>query len=120
MTTDEGKSVFDTFCAGCHGFNGISYFVSSPSFALGERMEKTDGELFRSISAGRGAMPGWGGKLADEQIRSVLAYVRGLQRRVEQGITVSLHSPPSMFFVFRPSQQIGPWPQTPLPAYPPP
>ena len=119
MTADEGKSVFDTFCAGCHGFNGISYFVSSPSFALGERMEKTDGELFRSIAGGRGAMPGWSGKLSDAQIRSVLAHVRGLQGRVEQGISVSLDAPPPVFFLFRPSQEIGTWPQTSQPAYPP-
>ena len=115
MAFDEGKSLFTTFCSGCHGFNGIAYFVLSPSFALGERMEKSDIELLRSIANGRGAMPGWSGKLSPLQIRRVLAYIRGLRSSYERGISASLVTNPSLFFIFRPSRDIDPLSQTPLP-----
>ena len=47
--TQVGEKLYITFCAGCHGFNDIAYYVNSPSFALGERLQKSDHELQKSI-----------------------------------------------------------------------
>ncbi|MBW2292154.1 MAG: c-type cytochrome, partial [Deltaproteobacteria bacterium] len=55
----RGEALFMMFCAGCHGFNGIAYYVHSPSFAIGERLTKSDLELEQSILRGIGPMPGW-------------------------------------------------------------
>jgi len=63
LARDEGnepepaEKTYLQFCGGCHGFNGIAWYVNSPSFALRERMHKSDAELANSISNGRGAMP---------------------------------------------------------------
>jgi len=105
----DAGSLYSTFCAGCHGFNGISYFVASPSFALGERMEKSDLALQLSITNGRGAMPGWGGKLTERQIIALIGFVRGLKSRFDQGIAANLRNRPGLFFIFRPLSESDSW-----------
>jgi mono/diheme cytochrome c family protein len=55
----SGEKIYLQFCGGCHGFNGIAWYVNSPSFALRERLEKSDVELTNSIKNGLGAMPAW-------------------------------------------------------------
>ena len=102
--TDEfsGEDVYLTFCAGCHGSNGIAAYVSSPSFALGERMEKDDAELFRTITNGRGVMPKWGNKLSDEDLKSALRFVRTLRPQYQRGIAQALRRPTWPYFLFGP------------------
>ena len=94
------------FCAGCHGFNGIAYYVNSPSFALGERLIKDDVELERSIRSGTGLMPGWGALLSHEEIRDILRFVRTLPIAFETGIANDLNDPPPLFFHFRSDIQV--------------
>jgi mono/diheme cytochrome c family protein len=98
----NGEKLFTKFCAGCHGFNGIAYYVNSPSFALGERMEKSDLELLRSIASGIGEMPGWDNMLSSEQRREILRFVRGLQSQFKVGIASGLRPPAALYFRFRP------------------
>jgi hypothetical protein len=62
------------FCAGCHGLNGIAGYVGAPSFALGERMEKSDRELMGSITGGHEVMPEWGDKLPDGLLIEALRF----------------------------------------------
>ena len=98
----NGEKLFTKFCAGCHGFNGVAYYVNSPSFALGERMEKSDHELLRSIANGIGEMPGWDNMLSPEQRREIVKFVRGLQSQFRAGIASGLRPPVSLYFRFRP------------------
>ncbi|WP_426416778.1 c-type cytochrome [Aestuariirhabdus sp. LZHN29] len=102
-----GEHTFITFCAGCHGFSGIAYYRHSPSFALGERLHKTDGELLGSITDGRGQMPGWGEKLESRQIRAVLRYIRTLKPNFDSGLVNHLREPPEIYFRFRPRGEEG-------------
>ena len=37
----DGSEVYLTFCAGCHGFDGIAAYPPAPSFALGERLHQS-------------------------------------------------------------------------------
>lgn len=98
----EGEYVYQSFCGGCHGFNGISYYVHSPSFALGERMEKTDFELRESIANGLNAMPAWGSILSESQLDAVSTYVRNLANDFHAGIGDSIQETPNLYFRFVP------------------
>ncbi|GAB4348646.1 MAG: hypothetical protein Kow006_09550 [Gammaproteobacteria bacterium] len=100
--SSQGEYVYQSFCGGCHGFNGISYYVHSPSFALGERMDKSDSELRRSIAEGVGAMPAWGSILSTGQLDAVVGYIRTLARYVEEGIGQNKHDEPGLYLRFVP------------------
>ena len=103
----SGEKLFAKFCAGCHGFNGIAQYVNSPSFALGERLHKSDHELERSITNGQKAMPSWGGKLSRDQIRNIMVFIRTLPLLFQGGIASSLRSKPEIYFRFRPIGESG-------------
>ena len=97
-----GEETYMMFCAGCHGLNGIPAFVDSPAFALGERLEKSDRELFRTVSGGHDVMPGWGDKLPDHLLLEALNFARSLELEFRDGV---LHRPrraPTQFFLFGP------------------
>ena len=106
-TVQVGEKLFVKFCAGCHGFNGIAYYVNSPSFALGERLHKEDVELLRSITNGKNAMPSWDNMLSREQIRSIIAFIRTLPSSFQNGIAGNLRSKPDSYFRFRPYGETG-------------
>jgi mono/diheme cytochrome c family protein len=70
---DEGVSIYDDICAMCHGLAMIN--PRGPAFDL-RKFPKDDFERFRnSILNGKGGMPAWRGKLTDEDIASLWAYV---------------------------------------------
>ena len=96
---DEGSYV--KFCAGCHGLNGVAYYVNSPSFALGQRLDKSDEELARSITNGHGEMPRWGDLIKPETIRNLVDFIRELNRAFRRGIIEPLHDTPERYYLFR-------------------
>lgn len=71
-----GRDVFLTYCSGCHGFNGLAFYPPAPSFAMNDRLAKSDAELMNSILKGKGAMPWWEGKLPRPWLEQALAYIR--------------------------------------------
>ena len=75
-----GRDVFLTYCSGCHGFDGLAVFPSAPSFAMGDRLAKSDLELMNSILWGKGAMPSWEGKLPTSWLERALAHIRHMDR----------------------------------------
>jgi mono/diheme cytochrome c family protein len=103
----SGESAYLTFCGGCHGFNGIAAYVQAPSFALAERMEKSDAELFRTIITGHGVMPRWENKLPDDVLLDALRFVRTLPLQYRNGIAQVRRAPPSLYFLFGPMQPGG-------------
>jgi len=108
MTSDSasasGRSVeaiYVRYCAGCHGLNGVAYYVNSPSFALGQRLEKSDEELAGSIRNGIGEMPKWGVLIDPDVIPDLVVFVRELQRSFQRGIMEPLHDSPDLYYLFR-------------------
>lgn len=101
-----GEQIYLKICGGCHGFNGIAWYVNSPSFALRERMHKTDTELKHSIINGRGAMPSWEYMLQPEQIDALVRFIRTLAQSYESGIIGELRRP-EQFLRFRPNGETG-------------
>ena len=81
-----GKAIFKKRCAVCHGKTGAADGPMSkilkpppPSFAdAGHMAKRSDEELLKIIKEGKKPMPAYSGKLTEEQIQNVLAYIRSL------------------------------------------
>ena len=73
---DQGRQVFDDLCATCHGRDMVS--PGLVTFDL-RKFPKDDAARFRnSVLNGKGAaMPSWQGKVSDEELNLLWAYVRG-------------------------------------------
>lgn len=97
-----GEELYAKFCAGCHGLNGIAAYVHSPSFALGQRLEKSDEELMHSLLNGKGEMPNWDDKLSLAELRDVLRFIRTLRLRYDLGIGQTLRGAPAVYYLFGP------------------
>jgi cytochrome c oxidase cbb3-type subunit 3 len=74
----EGKALFPTHCASCHGANakgGIGPDLTSKQFKYG----RTAPDVTRSIVEGRpGGMPAFQGQLSKDQIEGLAQYVLSL------------------------------------------
>jgi len=72
---DQGRGVYEDFCAMCHGRD----MAIGGGFAFDLRkFPKDDFERFRnSVLNGKGGMPAWRDKLADDEVALLWAYVRG-------------------------------------------
>ena len=88
----EGKKLYATYCATCHGDKGKGDGMAAKSLPV-KPADHTNGEVMNQfsdkflmdiISQGGGAvgksamMPGWGGQLNEKQIRDLVGYVRSL------------------------------------------
>lgn len=74
-----GARIFVAYnCVDCHGADGSG--AMGPSFQDGRwRFGGSPAEVFESIYQGRPeGMPAWGGRISDEQIWMLVAYVRSL------------------------------------------
>jgi mono/diheme cytochrome c family protein len=96
---DLGRHVFLTYCSGCHGFDGLAFYPAAPSFAMGDRLAKSDAELLRSIFRGRGAMPSWEDKLPEDWLKQSLAYIRHMARK---GVSRATGNRPERYYIFAP------------------
>ncbi|AWM40842.1 Cytochrome c [Gemmata obscuriglobus] len=90
----RGQTQFDRHCAVCHGASGRggggelaygivgAYGLSVPpaNVVAPEIQTQPDGQLFGTVTNGKGAMPGYGHKVRDVLDRwAIVAYVRELQ-----------------------------------------
>ncbi len=73
-----GKLLFGQYnCSGCHsnGGGGMGPSLMDDEWIYGDRLE----QIHQTIVQGRpNGMPAWGGKIPDEQIWQIAAYVRSL------------------------------------------
>lgn len=77
-----GASVYKAKCTTCHGPDGSGTAVGKSLNVADLRsaavQSRTDAELTQVISDGKNNMPGFKGEITDDEIHSVLAYVRTL------------------------------------------
>jgi cytochrome c6 len=82
----DGASQFKAKCSVCHGADG------SGSTAVGKSMKirdlssadvqkQTDAELTSIITGGKGSMPAYKDKLTGDQIKQLVAFIRGLAKK---------------------------------------
>ena len=75
-----GRELYDVACAQCHGPSGRGGIGSAIAAADANALELTDEQLAGVIRVGPGAMPG-NPRLTDDQVQSLVAYIRELQAR---------------------------------------
>lgn len=76
-----GQTVYQQDCAGCHGQDGSGGLPDTPDFTSQEVQEAllaNPGGNFCAIADGVGVMPGFSGRLTEEEMWSVLIYLSSL------------------------------------------
>jgi len=86
---ERAKKIYAVDCALCHGDNGNGKtdIAKDMSLTLGDWTDaktlasKSDQELFGMIRNGKDKMPPeGGGRAKDEDVRSLIAYIRGMSK----------------------------------------
>lgn len=89
----EGKELYEKSCSNCHGPGGkgdgpASKMLKPPAADFATALKgKADADIAKTIKEGGKAvgksplMPAFGGKLTDDQIKSLVGYVKGLSSK---------------------------------------
>ncbi len=87
MVLTEGKELFGTFCAVCHGLNGkgkgtlgSAYPIAVPDISRSDLATRKDGFFFMKISQGGAMMPSYGHAISVEERWKIIAHLRTLQK----------------------------------------
>src|SRR5215813_13896212 len=81
VTLGEGKALFETYCAVCHGAQGkgdgpISAKIPTPpSYRSDRLMEFAPGRIFHVITLGSGKMPAYATQLKPDERWKIITYV---------------------------------------------
>jgi LPXTG-motif cell wall-anchored protein len=72
---EAGMAIFETNCASCHTSEGVGSAAGRPLTDIA--LEEPDRSAhIDSVTNGRGGMPAFGAALSEEEIDSVVSYVR--------------------------------------------
>jgi len=77
----DGKVLYETKCAQCHGKDGVAKPPGKGSKNFNEpafQSAWTEDAIATITSDGKGKMPGYRSKLSPEQIRAIAAHVKTL------------------------------------------
>lgn len=77
----DGKVLYETKCAQCHGKDGVAKPPGKGSRNFNDpayQSSATEPSIVAITAEGRGKMPAYRAKLSDEQIRAVAAHVKTL------------------------------------------
>ena len=82
--SQSAADIYKSKCAGCHGADGkgntpVAKNLGVRDFSSPEVKKETDSELMAITEKGKNRMPGYAGKLTDEQIKAQIAYIRALK-----------------------------------------
>ena len=76
----DAASTYKAKCAMCHGPDGKGGKMGTRDFASAEVKAESDAQLADIIGKGKGKMPSYTGKLKDEDIKGLVAYIRSLAK----------------------------------------
>lgn len=82
----DAAAIYKSKCQMCHGADGMADTPAGKStkarpFNSPEVMKMSDDDLIAVTTNGRNKMPAYKGKLTDDQIKSLVAYIRTLQKK---------------------------------------
>ncbi len=82
----DGATVFKAKCAVCHGADGkgdtsMGKALKIQDLSSSEVQGQTDAQLTGVITDGKGKMPAYKGKVTDDQIKQLVAYIRTLKKK---------------------------------------
>lgn len=89
---ESGKALYETYCAQCHGMKGNGMGVNVRDMSVQPRdhtdpqgmSARSDEILFKAVKEGGQSinksvlMPPWGDVMSDDEIRSLVKYMRSL------------------------------------------
>lgn len=78
-----GQDLYKQKCASCHGADGAGAMakkMGSRDLNSDEVQKMSDKDLATVISTGKGKMPGYKGKLTDDQINDVVKHIKTLKK----------------------------------------
>lgn len=83
---DDSASVFNAKCAMCHAADGsgntpAGKATKARDLASPEVQSETDAQLSEIVTNGKNKMPAYKGKLTDDQIKGLVAYIRELAKK---------------------------------------
>lgn len=82
----RGKQVYEIYCVMCHGTNGkgngilVSQGVYPAVPAYSDRPDITEGNMFHSITHGKGLMGSYASQITPQQRWEVICYIREFQK----------------------------------------
>jgi cbb3-type cytochrome c oxidase subunit III len=82
----RGQEIFQEQCAGCHGPDGhaqtdMGKALEAADLTSEAIQQKSESELSKSVKGGKGKMPAFENKLADDEIKAVLTHVKQLGKK---------------------------------------
>jgi cytochrome c1 len=92
VSVQRGKKIYNTQCALCHGEKGDGkgelaedMKLNLPDFTNADILkDRTDGELFAIIGAGKDPMPGQAGRMTEPQRWNLVNYLRALSGKAPE------------------------------------
>jgi len=85
IAQNAGADTFKAKCQMCHGADGLGATPAGKiakivSFRDPSVVNASDADLIAVVKKGKNKMPSFTGKLSDEQIESVVTYIRTLEK----------------------------------------
>ena len=81
-TAQDAAATYKAKCAMCHGPDGKGGKMGTKDFASADVQKMTDAELVEVIAKGKPPkMPAYEGKLKENEIKDLAAYVKGLGKK---------------------------------------
>jgi cytochrome c6 len=82
----DGAGDFKAKCAMCHGADGSGTTATGKALKLrdlgsSDVQSQSDAQLTETVTNGKNKMPAYKGKLTDDQIKGLVAYIRGLAKK---------------------------------------
>lgn len=82
----SGADTYKAKCQMCHAADGSASTPAGKStkarpFSSDDVMKMSDDDLIKVTTNGHGKMPAYKGKLTDDQIKDVVAYIHTLQKK---------------------------------------
>ena len=87
---DRGKDMFNAFCVHCHGdkgdgqgylFTSKKYLYPPASLISDQAMKLRDGEIYHTITVGKGIMGAHGSQIRPEDRWKILIYIRNVLQK---------------------------------------
>jgi cytochrome c6 len=78
---DDAADVYKSKCAMCHGPDGKGKMAGTKDLGSADVQKMSDADLTATLNNGKPPkMPAYKGKLTDDQIKSLVAYVRTFKK----------------------------------------
>lgn len=82
----DAAALYKTKCAACHGVDGkgetsIGKTNKIRDLSSADVQQQSDADLTAIITTGKGKMPAYGKGLKPDQIKDLVAYIRGLAKK---------------------------------------